>query len=152
MPQLKTLKVGTPQIDGTVFAGVLSDGVTRMYTTPQDFEPKTFNSAASAIHWMNHNRDFGHSDWQMPNEEAARVLLANRRKGALSGTFKDAAAKGDYNHTAIESYYWMSTPDAELAGIMDNQRVRALRMHDGGIYIDLLENNKLSCRPVRLVR
>jgi hypothetical protein len=77
------------------------------------------------------------------NKTQANNLFAHQNKGAFKGTFETAAA-GD--GSGFPDWYWSST---EYLG--NPSHVWSVRFSDGNGDWDRKDDDRLSCRPVRLV-
>ena len=134
--------------DGSIFAGFTADGKQQIYAMPQDIKTRflkrpamTFNDAAKNVKKLNANKSLGHDDWQIPSLENLRVLQRNQNKGHLKGTFKTVARSG----SAYPCWYWSSTEDRSYPSNVHG--VRFLEGYEKWFHKD---NDRLSCRPVRL--
>lgn len=93
------LEVGALMPDGTVYAGVSPDTGKPMYAAAQDVTME--QAAAAQDAYRGKISLHGHNDWRVPSKEELNTLFQNRNKGALKGSFNQAA--GDDG-----SHYWSS--------------------------------------------
>src|ERR1700674_1093403 len=86
------LEIGAKMPDGSLFAGLTTDGKQQIYAMPTDLDvTMTFNDAAKRVEKLNADKFLGHDDWQIPSLDNLRVFYKNQNEGALKGTFtKDA--------------------------------------------------------------
>jgi hypothetical protein len=139
------LAPGQQTADG-VCAGLTSDGKQQIFTMPKALDVlMTFNDAAKAVEKLNADKALGHDDWQIPSLENLRVLKKNQNEAALKGTF-DKSSKGTGSDSGYPGWYWSST---EVR--VNSSYVHGVRFSDGGEGWYLKDNDRLSCRPVRLV-
>ncbi len=139
----KPVTTGEKMTDGSLYAGLTDDGKYRVFAMPTDLSTTiTFNNAAKAVKKLNADRALGHADWQIPTREQLKVLIENKDKGALKGTFSKAAGSGpDYSE-----WYWSSTEYRD-----DAVFVRSVRPSAGNASWGYKVRLRLNCRPVRLV-
>ncbi len=136
--------VGAVMADGSVFAGVTPGTTpTLVFAAPADADVYvSFNTAAAAIEKLNSENYLGHDDWRLPDRAELEMLHAARTKGALRGTFQEAADEGKQKFGTATGY-WSQSARPE-----NNQRYI---VHFGGEqnnwYSVIL--NQYSCRPVR---
>jgi len=136
------LEVGATMADGSVFAGVASDGK-QILSMPTDLGvTMTFNDAAKQVKRLNADRVLGHDDWVIPTKQQLEELLQNQAKGALKGTFTKESASG----SDCPGWYWSSSEDRDFPS-----SVWVVRFSDGNVDWLPKGNDRLSCRPVRLV-
>lgn len=96
--------VGRKMPDGTVYAGTLPNG-RRLFAMPWDADvAMKFNAAAAYAQRLNNNKKHGHDDWHIPSKEELNLLVENRNKGALKGTFNE-----NWHDEETDGDYWSST-------------------------------------------
>jgi hypothetical protein len=131
-----TLEIGQQTADG-VYAGLTADGKQQIFAMPTDLDAtRSFNDAAEAVERLNDKNTLGHNDWQIPTQEELHVLHVNKDKGALKDTFKTAFSNSDH-----ADWYWSSSPSG-MGGV---------RFSGGREGWHFKDDDRLSCRPVRLV-
>jgi hypothetical protein len=139
----KALEIGAKMTDGSIYAGLTTDGNAQIFIMPTDLDVAlTFNDAAKAVQKLNSQKAHGHDDWQIPNKDTLQVLQKNKNEGALKGTFKTAASSSSDN----SGWYWSPT---EHRGCPSS--VWVVRFSDGYEVWNLMDCFRLSCRPTRLV-
>ncbi len=140
------LEAGARMADGSIFAGLTADGKQQIFAMPTDHDvTMTFNDAAKAVKKLNSQKALGHDDWQIPSLENVRVLYKNQNEGALKGTFNTSGNKG--SGSGFPGWYWSST-EGFFSG---SYYVHNVRFSDGNEAWNRKDNDRLSCRPVRLV-
>jgi hypothetical protein len=72
--------------DGTVYVDISPSTHEPMFTTPEDVEVR-IDAAQQYIRQLNENHAHGHNDWRLGDKHEIDILLANKKEGALSGTF-----------------------------------------------------------------
>jgi hypothetical protein len=134
--------------DGSVYAGLTTDGKQQIYAMPADLKTKflkrptmTFNKAAKRVTQLNAANALGRHDWQIPSAEDLRVLQKRQNEGALKDTFKTASSSG----SAYPDWYWSSMENRD-----NPYNVWGVRFSDGNEDWNLKDYYRLSCRPVRL--
>ena len=134
---------GIDMEDGSVFAGTTKDGK-QIYAMPIDLGfTATFNDAAKAVKKLNEKKALGHDDWQIPDLDTLRVLQRNQNQGSLKGTFTIA----DKGGSDFPDWYWSSS----LLPVTSSN-VCIVRFSGGRQRWNHKDtDNRLSCRPVRLV-
>jgi hypothetical protein len=143
MTEAAPLATGTRMEDGSVYAGLTADGTHHIYAMPTDLDvTMTFNDAAERVEQLNAHEALGHADWKIPDVDSLHVLHKNRNEAALKGTFKTAFSSG----SDFTDWYWSSTPYRVYPTLVDS-----VRFPDGKECWSLKDNDRLSCRPVRLV-
>lgn len=142
---ISNAQIGDTMPDGSVFAGRTPDSTKLIFAMPTDLDVTiTFNKAAKAVDTLNTNKTLGHDDWEIPSLENLRVLYKNRNEGALKGAFN--TNKGGFFDSNYPDWYWSSTEDrGNPSGVWD------VRFSDGDVDWNRKDDNRLSCRPVRLV-
>ncbi len=107
LPELPA--TGSTMEDGTIYAGRLSGGK-QLFAMPVDAGSAasgklslTFNKAVKYVEALNKEEYLGHSDWRLPTIKELNVLYYARNKGALTGTFNEAASGRD-------GAYWSCSP------------------------------------------
>lgn len=139
----EALELGAKMADGSIYAGLTADGKAQIFAMPTDLElMMTFNDAVKAVQKLNTQKALGHDDWQIPRVENLRVLYENQDKGALKGTFDDAAVRG----SGYSGRYWSSTEDRD-----DSSWVYVVGFWGGSENWYLKDYVRFACRPVRLV-
>lgn len=92
--------------------------------------------------WIIPTRDILHGKDIDGKETTPDNILAHKDKGSFKDTFKTAASSGsDY-----PDWYWSSTENRD-----NSSNVWNVRLSDGNDDWNHKDNNRLSCRPVRLV-
>ena len=130
-PRIPSLGARMP--DGTIFAGISPDTNQPMYAAPKDAPVSMkFNEAAAYAEGLKLG---GKKGFRLPSEAELDVLMQNRDKGALKGTF----AQED---TVSGTSYWSST-------IYGGNLARVRRLKDGAPGATDRERFALSVRCVR---
>lgn len=141
--EIQNTTAGTDREDGSVFAGVTSDGKW-IYAMPVDLGfTANFNNAAKAVEKLNEKKALGHDDWQIPDLDTLKVLQRNQNRGSLKDTF-NTSDKG--SGLDLQGLYWSSTKD-----LNDSSHAYGLHFSDGTPDLIYKYGFRLSCRPVRLV-
>lgn len=123
-PRKPAREIGTVMKDGTVYAGLSPTTHKPMYVAPAaSAKTMPFNKAAAYAKSLEVG---GKKDFRVPTMAELRVLFANRNKGALKGTFNEAA-KGKARDA--KAYYWSSTP-VYGGEVYWNQRMSPNVLHD----------------------
>lgn len=107
----RTEKIGQKKQDGTIYAGVSPETGQAMYVAPHD-SPLALKFV-KAVEYTGSLRLNDKSDFRLPTESELKVILENKDKGGLRGTF---------NHFS----YWSSTQWS-----MDKRYIVARERFDG---------------------
>ncbi|MCE9508194.1 MAG: DUF1566 domain-containing protein [Alphaproteobacteria bacterium] len=143
MSEGKILEVGTRMSDGSIYAGLTSDGKQEIYALPDDLDvAMIFNNCVKAVKKLNNYKALGHDDWQIPDLNTLKALQKNHNEGSLKDTFNTT--------NECPGNYWSSTltEHPQQPGNM-----HTLWFLDGAPswgYKDR-DYGRFSCRPVRLV-
>lgn len=121
-------EIGTVMKDGTIYGGLSPTTHKPMFVAPTSSDKvMPFNKAAE---YARNLEVGGKKDFRVPTMAELRVLLANRDKGALKGTFNAASKPKDLKEIRnAKNYYWSSTP-VYGGDVHWNQRIGSNILHD----------------------
>lgn len=120
--------IGKVMKDGTIYGGISPDTQKPMFVAPQSSD-KTM-PFKKAVQYAKDLDVGGKKDFRLPTMAEMRVLIANRDKGALKGTFNAAAKPKDIKEAKnAKNYYWSSTP-VYHGEVVWNQRIGSNVLHD----------------------
>jgi len=149
---MRTPKVGTVMLDGTVYAGISPKTGNMLFAMPEDApDLLDYKQSHDCLSEMNKNKSFGYSDWRIPVVQELEVIFENRQKGGLSGTFNEAGknytkkfeinppgnrtAPGWYRASDWAGYYSTKCKlfnDGTEMGMLDIDRVSVRYVREGG--------------------